>query len=106
MLLVADVQEQPISRREGEERSREEEDSPAEDKGGQAAGQQVPEGAGCRQDLRTGQYKINHISAFLFYPSIHEYVYSTSLNNNLFFAVVLEKCKLYVSKYMFCRAGF
>ncbi len=33
LLLVADVQEQPISRREGEERRREEEDSPAEDGG-------------------------------------------------------------------------
>ncbi len=33
MLLVADVQEQPISPREGEEQKREEEDSPAEDKG-------------------------------------------------------------------------
>ncbi len=37
MLLVADVQEQPISGREGEERRREEEDSPAEDMGGSVA---------------------------------------------------------------------
>jgi hypothetical protein len=37
LLLVADVQEQPISQREGEELSWEEEDSPAEDKGVTAA---------------------------------------------------------------------